>query len=544
MPGERCRGSAAVPAVGILIACCSLGATDTSQAQPPDIVVILADDLGYSDIGSYGSEIETPNLDRLAHDGLRFTALYNFSRCMPTRAALLTGHYPHSAGLGGAIRYEDRPNDPSGVFAHFLGPEPGPYQGYLHDTLPTLAELLGRAGYRTYMSGKWHVGERRDRWPHARGFDRFFGLIGGESSYFEPVAGQGEAVRMVRDDQPWSPPAHGYYATDAYTDAAVEFIAGHHRRHAGRPLFLYLAYTAPHFPLHAREEDIERFAGRYDEGWDIVRERRIERQRALGIVGGQMRPAARPESVPAWASVDYPSHWSRRMEVYAAMIHSMDRGIGRVLGALEATGRRDDTLILFFSDNGPSSRDLSNRPAYDPSATIGARGSYYNIREPWAWVSAAPFRGYKAESLEGGIRSPLVVNWPAGVADAGRVEPAPLAVIDLLPTLLGIVGSDYPQSFAGVPTKALPGVDFRGLLDGSATVEARSFYFEHYEHRALNDGAWKVAYSPVEKRWSLYRLADDPAETRDLAAMQPQRLAAMVSEWTAWADTVGVRRHE
>ena len=523
---------------------CILGPVNAPHAQSPDIVVILADDLGYSDIGSYGSEIETPNLGRLARDGLRFGAFYNFSRCMPTRAALLTGHYPHAAGLGGAIRYEDRTPDPSGIFAHFLGEEPGPYQGYLYDSVPTIAELLGSAGYRTYMSGKWHVGEHRERWPRARGFDRFFGLIGGESSYFETAGGQGEAVRMVLDDEPWSPPAEDYYATDAYTDAAVEFISEHARGHAAQPMLLYLAYTAPHFPLHARQEDIQHQAGRYDGGWDVVRARRIERQRELGIPGAQAPAAGRPASVPAWEAVENRPQWSRRMEVYAAMVHSMDRGIGRVLEALEGFRERDNTLILFLSDNGPSARDLSNRPAYDPATAIGERGSYYNIREPWAWVSAAPFRGYKAQSLEGGIRAPFIAHWPDGVTDPGRIERTPLTVIDLLPTLLRIAGADYPESFAGEPTRALPGADFSGLLDGTTGVGARSFYFEHYEHRALNDGGWKAVYSPVEKRWSLYRLTDDPAETRDLAALEPQRLAAMVADWTAWADAEGVRRHE
>ena len=296
---------------------------------------------------------------------------------MPTRAALLTGHYPHAAGLGGAIRYEDRTPDPSGIFAHFLGEEPGPYQGYLYDSVPTIAELLGSAGYRTYMSGKWHVGEHRERWPRARGFDRFFGLIGGESSYFETAGGQGEAVRMVLDDEPWSPPAEDYYATDAYTDAAVDFISEHARGHAAQPMLLYLAYTAPHFPLHARQEDIQHQAGRYDGGWDVVRARRIERQRELGIPGAQAPAAGRPASVPAWEAVENRPQWSRRMEVYAAMVHSMDRGIGRVLEALEGFRERDNTLILFLSDNGPSARDLSNRPAYDPATAIGERGSYY-----------------------------------------------------------------------------------------------------------------------------------------------------------------------
>jgi len=529
-----------VVAIAVVATIAAASAEDHGPSRP-NIVVILADDLGYSDLASYGSEVETPNLDHLAREGIRFTHFYNFSRCMPTRAALLTGHYPHVAGLGGAVRYAGDDDGAAGVSRRFLGDEPGPYQGYLYTSIPTIAELLRDAGYKTYMTGKWHVGEHEEHWPRARGFNEFFGLIGGESSYFEATTGKGHPAQMVVNDEPWEPASTGYYATDAYSDSAAGYITEHTAMYPDRPFFLYLAYTAPHFPLHAKPGDIRKYRGVYDVGWDRVRANRIENQRRLGLADERHDYSKRPDSVPAWEDIQDKGAWSRRMEVFAAMIDSMDQGIGRVIGALEKTGQLDNTLVLFLSDNGPSSRALDNRPAYDPSAEVGEKDSYYNIREPWAWVSATPFRGYKAQALEGGVRSPLIAYWPNGIVETGRLVDSPLMVTDILPTILKLTGKPYSASFGSVPVPELPGTDFSRLFDGSGTVAPRTFYFEHYGHRAVMASGWKAVYSPVVGTWSLFDLTEDPAETVNRAAGHPNRLSALIDTWMEWAETTGVR---
>ncbi|MEM6703210.1 MAG: sulfatase-like hydrolase/transferase [Acidobacteriota bacterium] len=341
----------------------------SAGAPRPNVVLILADDLGYSDIGSYGGEIRTPHLDLLAAQGLRFSQFYNAGRCCPTRAALLTGRYAHEAGVGRMV-------SPVG-----LEITAGAYQGFLAREVPTIAESLRTSGYGTYLSGKWHVGERSEHWPSRRGFDRTFSLISGASSYWEILREGNPMVRqMSRDGEPWEP-TEDFYMTDAFTQAAVEQLQHHQRERPDAPFFLYLAYTAPHWPLHAPEEDIARYQGRYDGGWEALRRERWQRLQAMHLFPAEMPQIERPASVPAWKDVEDKDRWSDLMEVYAAMVDRMDQGIGRVLDQLDAMRVAEDTLVIFLSDNGACAESIANRGLDDPSVALGGRGSYVAYRE-------------------------------------------------------------------------------------------------------------------------------------------------------------------
>ncbi len=497
-------------------------AVSAEEKPRPNIVLIVADDLGYSDLGSYGGEIGTPNLDRLAAGGLRFREFYNASRCWPTRAALLTGRYQHQVGLGGGVSffYEDLP-------------EPGPYQGYLATESPTIAEVLSAAGYRTYLSGKWHVGEHRPHWPRQRGFDRYFGLINGASSYFELLDEQPN-VQMALDDEYWEPPPEGFYMTDAITDQAVGFLRDHAAGHGEEPFFLYLAYTAPHWPLHALPEDIDKYRQRYRQGWDEIRRRRYRRQQELVLVEARHVPSPRPESVPAWEALSQEAmdHWAHRMAVYAAMVDRLDQGIGRVVQALEETGASEHTAIFFFSDNGASDENLDYTQLHEPGTPVGTRGSFLGYEEPWAWVSNTPFRGYKASAYQGGVITPLIVHWPGRVRGAGELTRAVGHIMDLLPTFADLAGA--------TPPKELAGRSLRPVLEGTAWEPHPALYWEHYGHRAVRQGRWKLLSREPAGSWELYDLGTDPTEQRDVARQHIKKVRALRQAWEGWAAAVGV----
>lgn len=499
-----------------------------NEAPRPDILLIMADDMGFSDPGCYGGEINTPNLDRLAAGGVRFTQFYNAARCCPTRASLLTGLYPHQVGMGGMVS------------AHDAEPAPGPYQGYLAtEGCLTLAEALAPAGYRSYMSGKWHVGEHPDYWPHTRGFERYFGLISGASSYYELIADQPRLRQMALDSSRWEPPAEGFYMTDAITDHAVEWLQQHQRESPEQPFFLYVAYTAPHWPLHALPEDIERYQGRYDQGWDALRRERYERQRRIGLFDGSVQLSKRPGDIPPWDSIADRREWARRMEVYAAMVDRMDQGIGRLLTALRRSGRLDNTIILFLSDNGGCHEDISGRELHDPEAPIGARGSYVAYRRPWANASNTPFRLYKSWVHEGGSASPFVVHWPAGNLPGGAFIDQPAHIIDLMPTLLELAGATYPDTFRGSPATPLEGISLLPYLRGQRAVD-RILFWEHFGNAAIRQSDWKL----VRERdgdWELYDLSLDRAEQDNLIEEWPRQARAMQQLYYHWAGRVGVR---
>ena len=500
-----------------------------SASERPNILIILADDMGYSDIGCYGGEANTPNLDQLATEGLRFRSFYNAARCCPTRASLLTGVYPHEAGMGGMV---------SSIESE---PTPGPYQGYLNQQTVTLAEALKQGGYRTYMSGKWHVGERAEHWPRQRGFDRYFGLISGASSYFELVE---EAIvrQMVHDDDRWVPPAEGFYMTDAFTDTAVTFLENHQQEHPDDPFFLYVAYTAPHWPLHALEEDRARYEGRYDDGWDVVRRQRYERMKQLGIVDERHVLSSRTPGIPAWDSLTDQGDWADRMEVYTAMIDRMDQGIGKMVETLRQQGKLENTLILFLSDNGGCAENVDGRRLNQPGTKVGQRGSYLAYGEPWANVSNTPYRKYKAWTNEGGIITPLIAHWPGHIQNPGTLTDADGHIVDIMATCMAVSGVEYPSSYKGVAIKPMRG---RSLLPAFSQLEMddRTLCWEHFGRWAIKEGNWKLVGGGSRHggQGSLYHLEDDPTEVNDLSEQYPERVKEMKRRYTIWAYEVGVR---
>lgn len=504
------------------------GAAPNPAGKAPNIVVILADDLGFSDIGCYGSEIRTPHLDQLAANGLRFTQAYSAARCCPSRAALLTGLNPHQAGMGGMA---------SRVSQDL--PQEGPYQGYLNDRCVTIAEALRPAGYSTYMSGKWHVGERPEHWPRKRGFDRYYGLISGASSYFEILEAERKDRFMAQDDTRVFPEGDDFYMTDAYTDFAVDCINGHNAEE--RPFFLYLAYTAPHWPLHALPEDIAKYRGKYQIGWDRLREQRYARLLELGIIEPRWKLAPRDPDCPAWEDYGDKDEMDLRMAVYAAMVDRMDQGIGRVMNALRRKGMEENTLVLFMADNGGCHENIRGRSnLHTPGTRAGERGSFLAYERPWANASNTPFRLFKHWVHEGGIASPLVAHWPAGIQQRGGLTHQVMHVTDIMATCLDLAGAPYPESFGGKPITPLAGKSLAPVFRGETREAHDRLYWEHMNNKAIREGQWKLV-AAKSGEWELYDLETDRTELNDLSQKDPDRAAAMLDAWKAWADQTGVR---
>ncbi|MCP3963263.1 MAG: arylsulfatase [bacterium] len=514
----------------------------SAQSEQPNIIVILADDLGYSDLGSYGGEIDTPNLDYLARSGTRFTQFYVTPRCSPTRAALLTGRYPHEVGLGYLNRDWRRPG----------------YRGELSADAVTVAEVLRSAGYRTYMSGKWHLArnprpdgsqpdeEQRRAWPRARGFDRFFGTIRGSGSYYRPAS-------LVRDDH-FIEPGEGFYYTDAISAEAAGFLEEHFAEDQESPFFLYLAYTAPHWPMHAPPETVEKYAGRYDAGWDALRVERRRRTVQLGLARAQWALPPRDPKAAAWEEEPLKEWQARRMQVYAAMVERMDAGIGRVLSTLRSAGALDNTLLLFLSDNGGCREVLSGpyrlgayllqpldikwrRFGDQPKRMPGSVRTFQTYGAGWSNVSNAPFRSHKRATHEGGIATPLIVHWPAGLdVEQGSLIRQPGHVVDLMPTLLEAAGAvDSPPDGS---TPNLRGESLMPLLQGDSRSRGPMFW-EHEGNRAVREGKWKLV-SDWPGEWELYDLEADRTEIHDLAAREPERVAAMRAMYDRFAAQTGV----
>jgi arylsulfatase len=509
-----------------------------APARPPNVIVILADDLGFSDLGCFGSEIDTPNLDRLARGGVRFTHMYNAARCCPTRAALLTGLYPHQAGVGRMVQDENLPG----------------YRGRLNESCVTLAEVLSGAGYRTFMSGKWHVGEDPPHWPTARGFHRYYGLVSGASNYYSLDPGR----RMAIDGQAAEPPDRGFYFTDAFTDHALRMLDG---RPPGQPFFLYLAYTAPHWPLHALEAEIAKYRGRYRMGWDALRRERHRRMVKLGLADPRWPLPPRDARVPEWAAAPDKEWQASRMAVYAAMIDRMDQGIGRLLARLRDRGEEDDTLIMFMADNGgcaetiaPNFRNLDGKVRTTggrlvrygnlPSIPPGPPDTFQSYGPEWAQVSNTPFREYKTSVFEGGIASPFIAHWPAALRQRGAIVPQPGHVIDILPTVLEAAGVPYPRHYNGRAITPAEGVSLLPALR-SAKVQPRPapLFWEHFGNRAIRDGDWKLV-APGNRPWELHNLAAARSEVDDLAAKEPQRARQLEQAWNDWARRAHVLRPE
>jgi arylsulfatase len=518
--------------------CCGL----LHAADKPNIVVILVDDMGWSDIGCYGGEIETPHLDQLAANGARFTQFYNTARCCPTRAALLTGLYQHQAGIG-----------------HMTGDDGLPsYRGYLNDRCLTIAEALRPAGYTTLTTGKWHVGSDPGQWPLDRGFDRFWGTPAGGGVYFKDTLQVRTNVFFVRGDQRIEPP-DDLYVTDTFTTQALAFIEEAVTQ-TRKPFFLYLAHIAPHWPLQAKPEDIAKYRGRYDKGWDAVRQRRFERQQAMGLVAAGATLSPRDPQALAWEDVPPAERreLAHRREIYAGQIDCIDQNVGRLVDKLKELGQFENTLILFLSDNGCSAEGgPGGFSRGKPGAPLGTGLSYASVGLEWANASDTPFRKYKMDTYEGGIATPLVAHWPRGMSQAatsqqGRLVHEPGHVIDILPTLLDVAGADYPQTVAGRQLLPLEGRSFRPLLAGEAAGSSagnkpatapgasdRPLFWEHQGNKAVRLGDWK-AVQPKGGRWELYQLVADRTEMHDLAPTHPEKAAELAALWSAWAERCGV----
>lgn len=514
----------------LLLTLALLAGSRAWAADCPNIVLVMVDDMGYSDIGCYGGEIATPNLDRLAAGGLRFTRFYNAGRCCPTRASLLTGLYPHQAGIGGMVSGNPNPR------------KSGPYQGYLNDRCVTIAEVLRQAGYATYMAGKWHVGEFRPVWPVDRGFDRYYGLISGGMNYFNIRLGKRKNVfrHFAIDGEEHRPPADGFYSTDAFTDHALGML----REHPGdRPFFLYLAYNAPHWPLHAPQAEIDKYLGKYMEGWSALRRRRHERMIATKLIPADWQLSPQDPNAADWSALDEEKkrEMDRKMAVYAAVVDRMDQNVGRLTKLLRDAGRLDNTLIFFLSDNGACHEGGTFGHNFRPDLTgpIGTENSYHSYGISWSNASNTPFRRHKHWIHEGGIATPLIVHWPDGIKARGELRRQVGHVIDLMATCVDVAGAEYPGQFDGRAVQPMEGVSLRPFFDADAPAP-RTLCWEHIQNRGIRDGTWKLV-AARDGPWELYDMKVDPTELSDLVRAKPDLANDLVAKWTAWATRVGVR---
>ena len=525
-------------------------------AKRPNVVVVMADDMGWSDIGCYGSEIETPNLDRLAKNGLRFTQFYNTGRCCPTRATLLTGTYAHQAGIGHMMNDRGLPG----------------YKGDLGNDVRTIAEVMKTADYSTYLSGKWHVtpkirpGDSQHNWPRQRGFDRFYGTIHGAGSFFDPNSlTRGNTLISPYADPEYKPKT--FYYTDAINDHAAKFITEHK---GDDPFFLYVAHTAPHWPMHALPEDMAKYKGRYDDGWEAMRKARYERQLKMGLIDEKWKLS--PRDGAAWKDAPDKEWEIRLMEVYAAMVDRLDQGLGNVVSALQKRKMLDDTLILFLADNGGCAEGMGRRRGIqykdkDPDqlkpmkptdlqtdmiprrtregvvvkqgteVMTGGPDTYHGYGLAWANASNTPFRQYKHWVHEGGISSPLVAHWPNGIDEKlnGKTDDQPTHLIDLMATCVDLGKATYPKKVEGREIVPLQGVSIAPAFSGRKINRPNPIFWEHEGNRAIRIGKWKLVAKGARGAWELYDIDEDRTELNDLSEKQPGRAKEMANLWEAWA---------
>jgi arylsulfatase len=530
--------------------------------ERPNIIIIMSDDMGYSDIGCYGGEIQTPELDRLAKNGLRFTQFYNTARCCPTRASLLTGLYPHQTGIG-----------------HMMGDyQQEGYRGDLNRNCVTIAEALRPAGYATYAVGKWHVTPnpelgiepQKHNWPLQRGFDRYYGIINGASSLWDPnsLVRDNEQVTIMND--PEYRPSEPYHFTDAISDNAMMFIEEHDD---SKPFFMYVAYTAAHWPMHARERDIRKYDGKYDEGYEHTRKARFDRMKKLGVI----EPHARLCPVAGdWEAVEDKEWETACMEVYAAMVDQMDQGIGRIVRALENKNQLDHTLILFLQDNGGCAESggrkaegprviRSDEPSLPPIADDsihyagsvpkqtrdgwpvlrghvmpGPADTYIGYGKGWANVSNTPHREYKHWVHEGGISTPLIVHWPGAIEGKDELRHEPGHLIDLMATCVDVAGALYPEEFNGMKIVPMEGYSLVPVFE-NISIDREAIYWEHEGNRAVRTGDWKLVSKWNNRgKWELYNIARDRSELDNLAGVHPERVEEMAAKWQAYAERTNV----
>lgn len=487
---------------------------DNRASRRPNIVLIMADDMGFSDLGCYGSEISTPNLDRLAHGGVRFTQFYNTARCCPTRASLLTGLYQHQAGIGHMVQNRGLPS----------------YQGYLNDRCVTIAEALRQGGYRTLMSGKWHVGETRPHWPTDRGFDKYFGLISGACNYFRLDPGR----RMALDDQPFTPEPGSFYMTDAITSHAEDYIDRYSREE--KPFFLYVAYTAPHWPLHALPADIEKYRGKYLRGWDVLRKERHARLIEMGIADRRWPLTPRDPAAPAWETVSDKQARDLKMAVYAAQIDRMDQDIGKLLAKLRQVGAEENTLVLFLADNGGCAEEVDRGK---PGVPAGGPDSFMSYGLPWANASNTPFRLYKHWVHEGGISTPLIAYWPAVIKQRNTLTREMGHLIDIMATCLDVAGVEYPKTYQEREITPLEGKSLVPIFRSGRRQGHDAIFWEHEGNRAVRQGKWKLV-SRYPDAWELYDMEADRTEMTNLASKEAERARELLARYEAWAKRCGV----
>ncbi|WP_254508245.1 arylsulfatase [Anatilimnocola floriformis] len=541
----------------LLFAAAFFLASNLTAAERPNVVIIMSDDMGFSDIGCYGGEIQTPNLDGLAAGGLRFTQFYNMARCCPTRASLLTGLYPHQAGVGHMMDDHGKPG----------------YTGNLNADCRTIAQVLKPAGYRSYASGKWHVTRNtqpegdKHNWPLQRGFERYYGMISGAGSFYDPFT-------LCRDNTLISPYADAeyqpkqYYFTDAISDHAVKFIGEHERDHQQEPFFLYVTYTAAHWPMHALPEDIAKYKGKYDAGYEAIRKARLAKSAELGLIDKAQGLAPQAGD---WDAVKNREREIACMEVYAAMVDRMDQGIGKIIAELKRTNRFDNTLIFFLQDNGgcaeangrnvtmnredgprkdkpslppiaPTALPNTNTPPQTrdgypvrqgPNVIPGPYDTYVAYGQGWANVSNTPFREYKHWVHEGGISTPLIAHWPKGITAKGELRKQPGHLIDLMATCVDLAEAKYPAE-----ATPLVGLSLRPAFQNEP-LKRDAIYWEHEGNRAVRVGDWKLV-AKHNQEWELYDIAQDRIEAKNLAAKHPEKVREMSELYTKWAERSNV----
>ncbi len=523
------------------------------MASKPNFILILADDMGYSDLGCYGSEINTPNIDSLASSGMRFSQMYNSARCCPSRAALLTGLNPQQTGVGHMVSTFGQPtsiNIPA-------------YQGYLNETSATIAEVLKENGYQTYMSGKWHVGGGYDltdasTWtpgnqthptPVQRGFDKFFGIVAGAANFFHPRT-------LMKDEKFLDIDTSDFYLTDAISENAVSMLEDSSK--TDNPFFMHVAYTAPHWPLHAYEEDIAKYVGKYRQGWDKIRTSRHEELKGMGILDPKWEISPRDSSSKPWGTVEERDWEDLRMAVYAAMIDRMDQGIGKILDKLRELSLDENTVVMFLSDNGgcaeflaeeterptplqystptPDGRkiQIGNRKDLNP----GSDDTFMSYDLPWANASNTPFRLFKRWTHEGGISTPFILSWPKRINKPSIVH-EPTHIIDIAATIYDAAQAVYPKEYNGNPITALEGSSFLEVLNEGNWERTDSIYWEHEGSRAMRDGEWKLV-SEVGEGWELYNMSEDRTELNNLAEKEKDRLLKMQNSYKEWMNRCGV----
>lgn len=490
-----------------------------AEQRHPNIIVILVDDMGFADLGCYGSEIPTPHLDALAANGLRFTQFYNTGRCCPTRASLLTGLYPHQAGVGHMT--EDK-----GV--------PG-YQGRLNDSCVTIAEVLEPAGYFTAMTGKWHVGQNHGVTPWGRGFDRSLSAAAG--GFYFPEADKASLFlngEPISNDDPRLP--KGWYSTDLWTTFGLRFVD--EAIAAKKPFYLHLCHNAPHFPLQAPGEEIAKFRGKYKAGWGELRDRRIQRQRELGIMDPAWEKSPRPADVRVWKELtaEEQDRFDHIMAVYAAVVHRMDKAVGDLVAGLRQRGVLDNTLILFLSDNGGNAESGPNgRNEGDPSE---AKSSWF-CGESWAFLENAPFRLYKHYNHEGGIATPLIAHWPEGIAAKGELRHQPGHLVDIMATCADVAGAKYPRQFNERSILPMEGKSLVSAFAG-LPIDRDALFWEHEGNAAVRVGDMKLVRKGRNSPWELYNMKADRTEQNNLASSQPQTAQELAAKWAAWAERAHV----